>query len=99
MTDLVIVGALLGLILGRLFKVYVLLPACALVALLALTGPYLIGKSVGTSFFELIVLLASLQFGYVAGLLSNHLSTFLSGPRRLWASLMHAVSSRTLHVR
>ena len=99
MTDLVIAGALLGLILGRFFKVYVLLPACALVTVLALTGPYLIGKSLGTSFVELIVLLASLQFGYVAGLLSNHLSTLLSGPRRRWASLIHAVSSRTLHVR
>jgi hypothetical protein len=99
MTGFLIAAALSGLILGRFFKVYVLVPACAFVAILAFTGPCLIGKSPGSSFVELIVLLASLQFGYVAGLMWNHLSTFLSGPRRLWASLMHAVSSRTLHVR
>ena len=99
MTAFLIGAALFGLILGRFFKVYVLVPACALVTILAFTGPHFIGKSLGSSFVELIVLLASLQFGYVVGLLSNHLSTFLSGPRRLWASLINAVSSRTLHVR
>ncbi len=96
MTNLVLVGALFGLVLGRFFKVYVLVPACILASVLALTGPNLIAGFLSTSCIELVVLIASLQFGYAVGLLSNQLSGLLSGRR---GTPTHAMSSRTLHVR
>ena len=55
MTAFLIAGALFGLILGRFFKVYVLVPACALVTVLAFTGPHFIGKSLGSSFVDILV--------------------------------------------
>jgi hypothetical protein len=61
MAILVIWSLLLGAILGRFFKVLVLVPACALVVATVL---------VRCPFLEFVVLIIGLQIGYVSGFLS-----------------------------
>ncbi len=86
-------GALLGLVLGRFFKVFVLAPICGVIVILAFSAPDLADRSFGASCVSIGLLLASLQFGYLAGVMS-HAIPALSIRRRLWSS--HTISSRPL---
>lgn len=97
---LMIGGVLFGTILGRFFKVYILIPTCGAAIVLALAQPGLGGQSLARTCLEIIVLIASLQFGYVLGVLSSKTSVVLAGLRKTWSSSpSHGQSSRTLHVR
>jgi hypothetical protein len=69
-TVLIIIGSvLLGAILGRFFKVLVLLPAFALSLAIVLASSAYFGHSLSRTFIELAALVVSLQLGYVSGLL------------------------------
>jgi hypothetical protein len=71
-TVLIIIGSvLLGAILGRFFKVLVLLPAFALSLAIVLASSAYFGHSLSRTFIELVALVVSLQLGYVSGLLSS----------------------------
>ena len=71
MTILIIESFLLGAILGRFFKVWVLVPAFALsLATVAASSAYF-GHSFSRELLELLVLITNLQIGYASGLLSH----------------------------
>ncbi len=97
MTVLLIATALFGLILGRFFKVYILIPTCGFALALALAGPTLGYKSLTYSFLEIVMILSSLQVGYFIALASK---SFQSGHGRdkMW-SAAQPISSRPLHLR
>jgi hypothetical protein len=67
---LIIGSILLGAILGRFFKVLVLIPACAVtLAMVVASSAY--EHSLLRALLEVVVLLTSLQIGYVSGLFSS----------------------------
>jgi hypothetical protein len=71
MAILLIGSVLLGAILGRFFKVLVLIPACAFVLAAVLVRSADVERGLLRPFFEFAVLITSLQIGYVSGLLSH----------------------------
>ena len=86
MTTLLIATALFGLILGRFFKVYVLIPTCGFALALAFAGPTLGYDSVTYSFVEIVLILASLQIGYFVALASKDLPSLRQSRGRLLGS-------------
>ena len=74
MTILIIGSVLLGAILGRFFKVLVLVPACALVLAVALVKSADGEHGLLRPLLEFAVLITSLQIGYVFGLVSHSMS-------------------------
>ena len=70
MAILLIGSVLLGAILGRFFKVWVLVPACALVLAAVLVRSADVEHGLLRPLVEFAVLITSLQIGYVSGLLS-----------------------------
>jgi hypothetical protein len=99
MTTLLMATALFGLILGRFFKVYVLIPTCAFALVLTFAGPTLGYESLTYSCVEVLLILTSLQIGYFAALLSKNLPSLRQSRGRLWGPPAHSVSSRPLHLR
>jgi hypothetical protein len=80
MTVLIIIGSvLLGAILGRFFKVLVLLPAFALSLAIVVASSAYFGHSLSRTFIELVALVVSLQLGYVSGLLSSFIRNLRPG--------------------
>jgi hypothetical protein len=73
MAILLIGSVLLGAFLGRFFKVLVLVPACALILAAVLAGSPDAEHGLLRSLFEFAVLNATLQIGYVFGLLSYYI--------------------------
>jgi hypothetical protein len=63
-------SVLLGAVLGRFFKVLVLVPACALALAAALLRSAAVEHGLLRPLLEFAVLSISLQIGYVSGLLS-----------------------------
>jgi hypothetical protein len=70
MAILLIWSVLLGAVLGRFFKVLVLVPACAFLLAAVLVRSAYFGHDLLRPLLELAVLITSLQIGYVSGLLS-----------------------------
>ncbi|MDQ6867889.1 MAG: hypothetical protein M3178_05640 [Pseudomonadota bacterium] len=70
MAILLIGSILLGAVLGRFFKVLVLVPACAFILAAGLAGSADVEHGLLRPFLEFAVLITSLQIGYVSGLLS-----------------------------
>ena len=68
MAILLIGSVLLGAVLGRFFKVLVLVPAGALVLAAVLVGSADVEHGLLRRLLEFAVLIASLQIGYVSGL-------------------------------
>ena len=64
---LVVVGILFGMILGQFFKCFVLIPASGLAIILVLANPAHIEHSLLGWFLQIVVLITSLQIGYVVG--------------------------------
>jgi len=79
-TILIIGSLLLGAILGRFFNVRVLAPAFALSLAMVVAGSAYFGHSLVRALLDVVVLITSLQIGYVSGLLS-HLIPSVSGSR------------------
>jgi hypothetical protein len=67
MAILLIWSVLLGAVLGRFFKVLVLVPACAFVLVRSADGEHGLLRPL----LEFAVLITSLQIGYVFGLVSH----------------------------
>ena len=76
---LVVGGILFGMILGRFFKWFALIPACGLAAVLVLINPAHMESSLLGWFVQFVVLTTSLQIGYVVGLVA---STFRRASKR-----------------
>ena len=74
MTILIIGSVLLGAILGRFFKVPVLAPAFALSLAMVVASSAYFGHSLLHALLEFVVLITSLQIGYVFGLVSHSMS-------------------------
>ncbi len=70
MAILLIWSVLLGAILGRFFKVLVLVPACALLLAVVLVISAAVEHGLLRPLLEFAMLNATLQIGYVSGLLS-----------------------------
>lgn len=74
MSVIVVGGVLFGTILGRFFKIFILVPASALAVVLVLATPTVAGNSLWDSALELFVLVTSMQLGYFLGLVSGPVS-------------------------
>ena len=70
MISLAVWSIVLGTVLGRFFKVWVLVPAVAVAAVIIVAGSAYHGSSVGLALIECVVLATCLQAGYMFGLLS-----------------------------
>ena len=70
MAILLIGSVLLGAVLGRFFKVLVLVPACAFVLAAVLVRSADVEHGLLRPLLEFAVLITSLQIGYASGLLS-----------------------------
>jgi hypothetical protein len=92
-------GVLFGTILGRFFKVFILVPICGLAVVLALAKPNLVDQSLVRSLVQIIGLVASIQFGYVLGAVSSNLAIAVKGFRKTYAPPSQSSASRSLHVR
>jgi hypothetical protein len=68
--NLLILTLLLGAVLGRFFKVLVLVPACAFALAAVLVRSADVEHGLLRPLLEFVVLITSLQIGYVSGLLS-----------------------------
>ena len=75
----VIGSVLLGAIIGRFFKVLVLLPAFALSLAIVVASSAYFGHSLSRTFIELVALVVSLQLGYVSGLLPSFIRNLRPG--------------------
>lgn len=68
---LIIGSILLGATLGRFFKVLVLIPACAVTLAMVVASSAYFEHTLLRALLEVVVLLTSLQIGYVSGLFSS----------------------------
>jgi hypothetical protein len=90
-------GAFFGAVLGRFFKVLVLLPAGALAVALVLVRGEVAGHTLFDSFLGIGLLFASIELGYFTGLISTDISTAAQGFRGFLAPRRPA-SSRPAHL-
>jgi hypothetical protein len=74
MEILIIGGAFFGAVLGRFFKVLVLMPAATPAIALLLVRREIAGPTLLDSFLGIGLLIASLELGYVTGLISTDIS-------------------------
>jgi hypothetical protein len=92
-------GAFFGAVLGRFFKVLVLMPAGALAIALLLVKREVAGHPLLDSFLGIGLLIASLGLGYVMGLVSRDISAAAQGLRGFLARSRRPASPRTPHPR
>ena len=97
MAILIAGGAFFGAALGRFFKVFVLIPAGAAAIALLLARRKIGGHTWLDLFLEIGLLIASLELGYVAGLISTHISAAAQGFRGFLARSRRPTSSRPTH--
>lgn len=84
-------GAFFGAVLGRFFKVLVLIPAGALAIALFLVSGEVAGHTLFDTFLGIGLLIASLELGYVTGLISRGISAAARDVRGFW----HALAARS----
>ncbi len=70
MANLIIVCVLLGAVLGRFFKILVLLPACAFIFVAVVVRSAALENGLLRTLLEFTLLNVALQIGYVCSLLS-----------------------------
>ena len=87
-------GAFFGAVLGRFFKVLVIMPAGALAIALLLVRREVAGHTLLDSFLGIGPLIASLELGYVTGLISTDISAAAQGIREVLARSRRPASSR-----
>jgi ABC-type transport system involved in cytochrome c biogenesis permease subunit len=80
---IIVGGVLFGTLLGRFFKIFILVPASALAIVLVLVSPTSAETSWWQSLLEIIVLITSLQVGYFVGLVTG--SSLLEDARGTWS--------------
>lgn len=99
MAILITGAAFLGAVLGRFFKVSILIPAGILAIALFLATRDFAGPTLSDSFPGIALLIASLELGYLSGLVSTDITAALQGFRGLWARPRPPVASRPVHPR
>jgi hypothetical protein len=87
-------GAFFGAVLGRFFKVLVIVPAGALAIALLLVRQEVAGHTLLDSFLGIGLLIASLELGYVTGLISTDISAAAQGISGFLARSRCPASSR-----
>jgi hypothetical protein len=92
-------GAFFGAVLGRFFKVLVLIPAFAVAIALLLVRREFAGHTLLDSFLGIGLLIASLELGYVTGVISTDIFAAAQGFRGFLASARRPASSRSTHQR
>jgi hypothetical protein len=92
-------GAFLGAVLGRSFKVLILVPASAFVVTLLLIKSGFAGHPLFNSLVKIALLIASLELGYVTGLISTDISSAVQGFRGFWTRPRGTTPSRPAHLR
>lgn len=98
MSIIIVGGVLFGTILGRFFKIFILVPASALAVVLVLASPTPTDHSLSATLLEIAVLVTSLQVGYVVGLLTGSTSPFES-LRGTSSQRLPMTVSRFIHIR
>ena len=98
MEALIIGGAFFGAVLGRFFKVLVLMPAATLAIALLLLKREVAGPTMLDSFLGIGLLIGSLELGYVTGLISTDISAAAQGFRGFLARSRRPASSRPTHL-
>lgn len=98
MSILVVGGVLFGTILGRFFKIFILVPASALAVVLLLATPSAADNSWWESLLEIGILVTSMQIGYVVGLVTG-IPSLLENTRGTWEQRASRNVSRSYHVR
>ncbi len=93
---ILITGAFFGAVLGRFFKVLVLMPAGALAVALLLVKREVAGPTLLDFFLGIGLLIASLGLGYVTGLISTDLSAAAQVLRGFLARSRRPASSRSI---
>ncbi|HUB65336.1 MAG TPA: hypothetical protein VL996_12995 [Methylocella sp.] len=91
-------GAFLGAILGRFFKVFILVPASTFLIAMVLTKTGFAGPPPVSSFVKIILLISGLELGYFTGLISTDISLLVQGFRGLWTRPRSSASSRPAHL-
>jgi hypothetical protein len=97
MAILIAGGTLFGAILGRIFKVFVLIPTVALAIALHLVRREVAGHT-WFSFLGIGLLIASLELGYFTGLISTDISAAAQVFRGFLARCRRPASSRPTHL-
>ncbi len=90
-------GAFFGAVLGRFFKVWVLMPAVAIALLLVRRE--VAGHTLLDSFLGIVLLIASLELGYVTGLISTYIWPAAQVFRGFLARSRRPAPSRPTHSR
>ena len=88
-------GAFFGAVLGRFFKVFILLPAGALAITLLVVRGEVVGHTLLDFFLGIGLLIASLELGYVTGLISTDISAVAQGFCGFLAHCRRPASSRS----
>jgi hypothetical protein len=85
MLAVAVFGGALGVVLGAHFKVFVLMPAMLFASVATFALGFGSGANPHAIFLAMLVILASLQFGFVAGgVAETHFSARTKPPRRRW---------------
>jgi hypothetical protein len=92
-------GAFLGAILGRFFKVLILVPASAFVIALLLMNTGFAGHPILNTIIKIALLIASLEFGYITGLISTDISSAAQSFHDFWTRRRRTDASRPAHLR
>ena len=96
---LIIGGALLGAIIGRLLKIFVLIPVCVVAGALQWMNCQTIDNTVLESLTSVGLLILSLEFGYFTGLLSTDISAAAHRLSEFRARLRHDSQAEQAHLR
>jgi hypothetical protein len=99
MAILIAGGAFFGAVLGRFFKVFVLIPAVALSIALLLVRREVAGHTLLDTSLGVGLLITSLELGYVTGLISTDIPAVAQGLRGFLARSRRPASSRPTHQR
>jgi hypothetical protein len=91
-------GAFFGAVLGRFFKVLVLMPAGALAIAFLLVRREVAGPTLLDTLLGIGLLIASLELGYVTGLISTDISTAAQGFRGFLVRSRRPPSTRPTHL-
>jgi hypothetical protein len=89
-------GAFLGAVLGRFFRVLILVPASALVIAFVLMKAGFAGYPILNTITKVALLIASLELGYITGLISTDITSAAQSFRSCWTRPGRTTTSRPL---
>jgi hypothetical protein len=89
-------GAFLGAVLGRFFRVLILVPASALVTAFVLIKAGFAGYPILNTVTKVALLIASLELGYITGLISTDITSAAQSLRNFWTRPGRTTTSRPL---